>query len=112
MISIPLGIRKAIKDGSRFDTWTSAVIIIGYAIPSFLFAILLIVVFAGGSFFDWFPLRGLTSPDFAQMTWFEKIKDYLWHMVLPVTALVAFRPLQRRHFSPRIRFWKKSASNM
>ncbi|UWF66596.1 MULTISPECIES: microcin C ABC transporter permease YejB [unclassified Brucella] len=88
MISIPLGIRKAIKDGSRFDTWTSAVIIIGYAIPSFLFAILLIVVFAGGSFFDWFPLRGLTSPDFAQMTWFEKIKDYLWHMVLPVTALV------------------------
>ncbi len=87
-ISIPLGIRKAIKDGSRFDTWTSAVIIVGYAIPSFLFAILLIVLFAGGSFFDWFPLRGLTSPDFAQMTWFEKIKDYLWHMVLPVTALV------------------------
>ncbi|MFQ0815097.1 microcin ABC transporter permease [Brucella anthropi] len=88
MISIPLGIRKAIKDGSRFDTWTSAVIIVGYAIPSFLFAILLIVLFAGGSFFDWFPLRGLTSPDFAQMTWFEKIRDYLWHMVLPVTALV------------------------
>ena len=88
MISIPLGIRKAIKDGSRFDTWTSAVIIVGYAIPSFLFAILLIVLFAGGSFFDWFPLRGLTSPDFAQMSFWDKIGDYLWHMVLPVTALV------------------------
>ena len=87
-ISIPLGIRKAIKDGSRFDTWTSAVIIVGYAIPSFLFAILLIVLFAGGSFFDWFPLRGLTSPDFAQMSFWGKIGDYLWHMVLPVTALV------------------------
>lgn len=87
-ISIPLGIRKAIKDGSRFDTWTSAVIIVGYAIPSFLFAILLIVLFAGGSFFDWFPLRGLTSPEFAQMSFWGKIGDYLWHMVLPVTALV------------------------
>ncbi|MEL4068800.1 microcin C ABC transporter permease YejB [Ochrobactrum sp. GPK 3] len=88
MISIPLGIRKAIKEGTRFDTWTSAVIIVGYAIPSFLFAILLIVLFAGGSFFDWFPLRGLTSPDFAQMSFWGKIGDYLWHMVLPVTALV------------------------
>ena len=87
-ISIPLGIRKAVKEGSRFDTWTSAVIIIGYAIPSFLFAILLIVLFAGGSFFDWFPLRGLTSPNFEQMSWFDQIKDYLWHMVLPITALV------------------------
>ncbi|TMV05171.1 microcin C ABC transporter permease YejB [Brucella haematophila] len=88
IISIPLGIRKAIKEGTRFDTWTSAVIIVGYAIPSFLFAILLIVLFAGGSFFDWFPLRGLTSPDFAQMSFWGKIGDYLWHMVLPVTALV------------------------
>jgi len=88
LISIPLGIRKAIKEGTRFDTWTSAIIIVGYAIPSFLFAILLIVLFAGGSFFDWFPLRGLTSPDFAQMSFWEKIGDYLWHMVLPVTALV------------------------
>ena len=87
-ISIPLGIRKAVKDGTRFDTWTSAVIIVGYAIPSFLFAILLMVVFAGGSFFNWFPLRGLTSPDFAQMSLFGKIEDYLWHMVLPITALV------------------------
>lgn len=88
LISIPLGIRKAIKEGTRFDTWTSAIIIVGYAIPSFLFAILLIVLFAGGSFFDWFPLRGLTSPDFAQMSVLGKIGDYLWHMVLPVTALV------------------------
>ncbi len=87
-ISIPLGIRKAVKEGSRFDTWTSAVVIVGYAIPSFLFAILLMVVFAGGSFFNWFPLRGLTSPDFAQMSLFGKIEDYLWHMVLPITALV------------------------
>jgi len=88
LISIPLGIRKAIKEGTRFDTWTSAIIIVGYAIPSFLFAILLIVLFAGGSFFDWFPLRGLVSPDFAQMSLWGKIGDYLWHMVLPVTALV------------------------
>ncbi|ANG98253.1 microcin ABC transporter permease [Brucella pseudogrignonensis] len=88
LISIPLGIRKAIEEGTRFDTWTSAIIIVGYAIPSFLFAILLIVLFAGGSFFDWFPLRGLTSPDFAQMSVLGKIGDYLWHMVLPVTALV------------------------
>ncbi|YBV95766.1 microcin C ABC transporter permease YejB [Phyllobacteriaceae bacterium JZ32] len=87
-ISIPLGIRKAIKDGSHFDVWTSAVIIVGYAIPSFLFAILLIVLFAGGSFFDWFPLRGLTSPDFDQLSLWGKIVDYLWHITLPVAALV------------------------
>ncbi|UCA45713.1 microcin C ABC transporter permease YejB [Pseudochrobactrum sp. XF203] len=88
MISIPLGILKAVRDGSRFDVWTSAVIIIGYAIPSFLFAIMLIVLFAGGSFFDWFPLRGLTSPDFDQMSLWGKITDYIWHMALPVLALV------------------------
>ncbi|WP_420960369.1 microcin C ABC transporter permease YejB [Brucella sp. IR073] len=87
-ISIPLGIRKAIKDGSHFDVWTSAVIIVAYAIPSFLFAILLIVLFAGGSFFDWFPLRGLTSSDFSQLSLWGKITDYLWHIALPVTALV------------------------
>lgn len=87
-ISIPLGIRKAISDGSRFDVWTSAVIIVGYAIPGFLFAILLIVFFAGGSFFDWFPLRGLTSPDFDQMSLPGKIIDYFWHLALPMTALV------------------------
>jgi microcin C transport system permease protein len=87
LISIPLGIRKAVRDGSRFDVWTSGVIIVGYAIPSFIFAILLIVVFAGGSYFNWFPLRGLTSDNFEQLSIFGKIADYAWHMVLPLTAL-------------------------
>lgn len=86
-ISIPLGIAKARREGEAFDTWTSAVIIVSYAIPSFLFAILLIVLFAGGSFWQIFPLRGLTSDDFAQMNFAAKVKDYLWHIVLPVTAL-------------------------
>ena len=86
-ISIPLGIRKAVKDGSRFDTWTSAVVIVGYAIPGFLFAILLIVLFAGGSFWQIFPLRGLYSDNFAQLSFFGKITDYLWHIALPVTAM-------------------------
>ncbi|MEN9708460.1 MAG: hypothetical protein RIQ68_868 [Pseudomonadota bacterium] len=86
-ISIPLGIRKAVKDGSRFDTWTSAVVIVGYAIPSFLFAILLIVLFAGGSFWQIFPLRGLWSENFADLSWGAKILDYLWHIALPVTAM-------------------------
>lgn len=88
LISIPLGIRKAVKDGSSFDTWTSAVVIIGYAIPGFLFAILLMVLFAGGSFFDWFPLRGLTSDNWEQMSWPARILDYFWHITLPLTALV------------------------
>jgi len=87
-ISIPLGIRKAVKDGSRFDTWTSGVIIVGYAIPSFLFAILLIVLFCGGSFWQIFPLRGLTSDNFADLSWPQKVVDYLWHVTLPVAALV------------------------
>ncbi|WP_332683623.1 microcin C ABC transporter permease YejB [Bosea sp. (in: a-proteobacteria)] len=86
-ISIPLGIRKAVKDGSRFDTWTSAVVIVGYAIPGFLFAILLIVLFAGGSFWQVFPLRGLTSENWAQLGPLEKVLDYLWHIALPVTAM-------------------------
>jgi microcin C transport system permease protein len=86
-ISIPLGIRKAVKDGSNFDIWTSSVIVIGYAIPSFLFAILLIVLFAGGSFLDWFPLRGLTSDNWAELSWPARILDYFWHLALPVTAL-------------------------
>ncbi|MBN8997179.1 MAG: microcin C ABC transporter permease YejB [Rhizobiales bacterium] len=86
-ISIPLGIRKAIKDGTRFDTWTSAVIIVGYAIPGFLFAVLLIVLFAGGSFLDLFPLRGLTSDNWSLLPWYAKIIDYFWHLVLPLTAM-------------------------
>jgi microcin C transport system permease protein len=86
-ISIPLGIRKAVKDGSRFDTWTSAVVIIGYAIPGFLFAILLIVLFAGGSFWQIFPLRGLYSDNFSELSFFGKVADYLWHIALPVTAM-------------------------
>lgn len=87
-ISIPLGIRKAVKDGSSFDVWTSGVVVIGYAVPSFLFGILLIVLFAGGSFFDWFPLRGLTSDNFAELSWWQKILDYFWHLALPLTALL------------------------
>lgn len=86
LISIPLGIRKAVRDGSKFDTWTSAAIIMAYAIPGFLFAILLLVVFAGGSYYSWFPLRGLTSEGFDDMTWFQQAKDYLWHITLPVLA--------------------------
>jgi microcin C transport system permease protein len=88
LVSIPLGIRKAVRDGSRFDVWTSAVIIVGYAVPSFLFAVLLIVLFAGGSYFSIFPLRGLTSDNWAQLDWLHRILDYLWHIVLPVGALV------------------------
>ncbi|GAB1361963.1 microcin C ABC transporter permease YejB [Rhodobacter sp.] len=86
LISIPLGIRKAVRDGSSFDTWTSGIIIAAYAIPSFLFAILLMVVFAGGSYFQWFPLRGLTSENWDQLSPGGKALDYLWHIVLPVTA--------------------------
>jgi microcin C transport system permease protein len=88
LVSIPLGIRKAVRDGTPFDIWSSTLVSIGYAIPSFLFAILLIVVFAGGSYFQWFPLRGLTSDDFYRMTWWQQILDYAWHLVLPVTAMV------------------------
>ncbi|HWR80248.1 MAG TPA: microcin C ABC transporter permease YejB [Pseudomonas sp.] len=88
LVSIPLGIAKAVRHGSVFDIWTSSAIIVGYAIPAFLFAILLIVLFAGGSYWDWFPLRGLTSNNFADMTLQEQIIDYFWHLALPVTALV------------------------
>ncbi|MCP4489638.1 MAG: microcin C ABC transporter permease YejB [Gammaproteobacteria bacterium] len=87
-ISIPLGIRKAVRDGSGFDIWTSAVVIVGYAIPGFLFAILLIVLFAGGSLVDWFPLRGLVSDNFDELSLGAKILDYFWHLVLPITAMV------------------------
>jgi microcin C transport system permease protein len=87
LISIPLGIRKAVDDGSHFDMWTSTVIVIGYAIPGFLFAILLIVLFAGGSFFDWFPLRGLVSENFWSLPWYAKIGDYFWHLTLPIISM-------------------------
>jgi len=87
LISIPLGIHKAVKDGTRFDTWTSAVIIIGFAIPGFLFAILLIILFAGGSFFNIFPLRGLTSDGWSNFPWYWKIIDYFWHLTLPLISM-------------------------
>jgi len=86
LVSIPLGIRKAVRDGSRFDTWSSGIIIAAYAIPGFLFAIVLLVVFAGGSYFQWFPLRGLTSDNWSDLSVGGKILDYLHHIVLPVTA--------------------------
>jgi microcin C transport system permease protein len=88
LISIPLGIRKAIKDGEAFDIWSSAAIFIGYAIPSFLFAILLIILFAGGRYFDIFPLRGIVSDNWSELSSIDKILDYAWHMVLPTIALV------------------------
>jgi microcin C transport system permease protein len=88
LISIPLGIRKAVKDGQSFDIWTSATIFIGYAIPSFMFAILLIILFAGGRYFDLFPLRGIVSDEWSQFPWWKQALDYIWHMTLPTLALV------------------------
>lgn len=87
LISIPLGIRKAVHDGERFDTWTSGVLVIGYAIPGFLFAVLLLVLFAGGSFFQWFPSRGLTSEGFQNFSTAGKVLDYFWHLTLPIIAM-------------------------
>lgn len=86
LISIPLGIRKALRHGSAFDVWSSGAVVVGYAIPGFLFAILLIVVFAGGSYWNWFPLRGLTSSNFSELSLLGKIQDYFWHITLPVLA--------------------------
>ena len=88
LVSIPLGIRKAVRDGSQFDVWTSGIIIFGYAVPSFLFAVLLIVLFAGGSYWSIFPLRGLVSDNWASLPWPARILDYFWHIALPITALV------------------------
>ena len=87
LISIPLGIRKAVNDGSRFDITSSVLLTIGVAIPGFLFAVLLLVVFAGGVYFDWFPLRGLVSDNWETLSWPKKIADYFWHLVLPITAM-------------------------
>jgi microcin C transport system permease protein len=87
LISIPLGIRKAVRDGSAFDVWTSSVVLVGYAVPSFLFAVLLIVLFAGGSYLSIFPLRGLVSDDWSMLSWPLKIADYFWHIALPIVAL-------------------------
>jgi microcin C transport system permease protein len=86
-ISIPLGIRKAVRDGTPFDVWTSGIIVVAYAVPGFLFAIFLIVFFAGGTFFDWFPLRGLTSENWYALSWPERILDYFWHLALPLIAM-------------------------
>ena len=109
-LSIPLGIRKAVKHGSRFDVWSSTAVIIGNAVPVFLFAIILIVLFAGGSYFDWFPLRGLTSDNFSELSLPGKIGDYFWHLALPILAMVigGFATLT---CSPRILSWTRSTSS-
>lgn len=88
LISIPLGIKKALKHGSKFDIYSSSLVIIGSAIPGFLFAILLVILFAGGNYFDWFPLRGLVSENFSELSWYEQIIDYFWHLALPLLAMV------------------------
>ncbi len=88
-ISLPLGIRKAVNDGSPFDVWTSVVILVGYAIPAFILAMLLIILFCGGEFFSWFPLRGLISDNYEALSFFDQIKDRIWHLAMPVAALVA-----------------------
>jgi microcin C transport system permease protein len=88
LISIPLGIRKAVRSGTKFDAWTSIAITIGYAIPGFLFAVLLVVLFAGGQFLDWFPTQGLVSENWDELGWPARIADYFWHMALPITAMV------------------------
>jgi len=111
LISIPLGIRKAVKDGSSFDTWTSMVVIIAYAVPGFMVAIFGMVLFAGGSFWQIFPLRGLTSENWADLSLFGKIIDYFHHLALPLTAmsLSAFATLTLLTKTPS---WMKSANNM
>jgi microcin C transport system permease protein len=88
LVSIPLGVLKAVREGSRFDALTTIAVLLGYAIPGFVLGLLLIVLFAGGSFFDWFPLRGLTSDNWAQLSWPARIVDYFWHLALPLTCLV------------------------
>ncbi|MCF6305110.1 MAG: microcin C ABC transporter permease YejB [Rhodobacteraceae bacterium] len=87
LIAIPLGIKKAVRDGSRFDTWSTAILVAAYAIPTFLFAVMLVILFAGGSFLQIFPLRGLTSDNFAELSLIGKIGDYFWHLALPILAM-------------------------
>ncbi len=87
-VSIPLGIAKAVRNGSRFDLWTSSAILVGYAIPGFVLGVALLVLFGGGSFLQWFPLRGLTSDNWAQLSLAGKVLDYLWHLALPLTCLI------------------------
>jgi microcin C transport system permease protein len=87
LISIPLGIRKAVHDGEKFDTWTSSLLVVGYAIPGFLVAVFLLVLFAGGSFVQWFPLRGLTSDNWNELSLIGKVIDYFWHLTLPIIAM-------------------------
>jgi len=86
LISIPLGVAKAVREGSRFDTATTLLVLVGFALPGFVLGVLLIVLFAGGTFLDWFPLRGLTSDNWATLSWPARITDYLWHLVLPLTC--------------------------
>ena len=88
-VSLPLGIRKAVTDGTPFDVWSSVVILVGYAVPAFVLAMLLIIIFCGGEFFNWFPLRGLISDNYEELSMFDKIKDRIWHIAMPVTAMVA-----------------------
>jgi microcin C transport system permease protein len=88
LISIPLGVAKAVRDGSRFDVLSTLVVLVGYAIPGFVLGVLLIVVFAGGTFLDWFPLRGLTSDNWDELGWAARIADYFWHLAMPLTCLV------------------------
>jgi microcin C transport system permease protein len=88
LVSIPLGIAKAVRDGTKFDAWTSAVILVGFSVPGYLFAIMLIIVFSGGSYFDLFPLRGLVSSNWEELNWGMKIVDYAWHMTLPIVAMM------------------------
>ncbi len=88
LISIPLGVAKAVRDGSRFDVLSTLVVLVGYAIPGFVLGVLLIVVFAGGTFLDWFPLRGLTSDNWDELDWAARVADYFWHLAMPLTCLV------------------------
>jgi len=88
LVSVPLGVAKAVREGSRFDTLTTGLVLLGYAIPGFVLGLLLIVLFAGGSFLDWFPLRGLTSDNWDELSWPARILDYFWHLALPLTCLV------------------------